>query len=200
MGIARKHLKTIAGVSLVEVMVTIFIAGIAMSGLVIAYTDGIRAWKSAAEKMALYNEGTSALSLMERFVRDATYVSTGTTNGVPSNYMDLKVLVRRGNTDIERGAKFYFYTADATVRWNNLTGTQGIYNIRLLPLSNFRYRPGETPYLEVQRAEFTPMDPIRPDNPTTSGYGLIKIDLLLNDSRGDTLNLTSLVSKRNSPN
>ena len=200
MKISSIKLKSIAGVTLIEVLVTMFIAGIAMSGMVVAYTDGLSYMRQATEKMALYNEGTSTLSMIERFIRTATYVSTGTTLGRPGHRLNTKVLVKNGNDYVEREAQFYYFPFDGSLRWNNLTGREGAFNEKLLPASNFRYRPGETPYLQVQSIDFTPIDVDRPDNSSTEGYSMIKVDLVLNDSRGDTLTLTSIMSKRNSSN
>jgi len=96
-------------------------------------------------------------------------------------------------------AHFYYLTYDKSLRWNNLTGAIGYFNRKLLPMSNFRYENDETPYLEVQEASFTPIDPLRPMNPTTEGYRVVKISLLLNDSRGDTMAVSSVVTRVNRP-
>jgi hypothetical protein len=190
-----KYHKNIIGLSLVELLVTMFIASIAISGMVVAYADCIRQWRRSAEKMVLYNEGSAALSLMARQVRKSLFVTTRTTWGVPGRQMILKVYIPR--IDDTRGCEFYYFPFDNSLRWNDLTGDQGIFNERLLPLSNFRYRPGETPYLQVQNATFTPIDVERPTNPSTDGFGMIKIDITLSSARGDTITMSEVVAKRN---
>jgi len=197
---SRNRFSSRAGVSLVEVMATILIGGIAISGMVVAYCDGLGYWTRASEKMVLYNEGTSVLSLIERFVRQASYINTYTPNRQPSPRMDLRVLVFDGNAIDEKIAQFYYNSSDNTLRWNNITGENGVFGERLLPQFNFRLDAVENPYLEIQKATFTPVDSIPSITPTMDGFASVKIDLMLKDARGDSLSLTSIVSRRNRSN
>jgi hypothetical protein len=193
----RNHFSAIAGVSLVELMVTMLIGGIAISGMVVAYCDGLQLWGRSSEKMVLYSEGTSVLSLIERFVRQSSYINTYTPNHQPSPRMDLRVLVFDGNVIDEKIAQFYYSSSDNTLRWNNITGENGVFGDRLLPQFIFRLAAGEDPYLQIQKATFTPVDSIPSISPSLDGYASIRVDLVLKDARGDTLALTSLVSRRN---
>jgi hypothetical protein len=195
--IAQSRFASRAGATLVEMAATLFIAGIAMSGMVVAYTDGLQHWRKSSEKMVLYSEGATVLSLIERFVRQSDYITTYSAYRVPSHKMDLKVLVYDGNQIVERDAQFYYSSFDNTLRWNNMTGDDGAFNEKLLPQYTFRLERDEKPYLEVQNVTFTPLDTIASTSPSTDGCVLVKIDLLLNDARGDTLALSSMIARRN---
>jgi hypothetical protein len=111
--------------------------------------------------------------------------------------MDLRVLVFDGNVIDEKIAQFYYSSSDNTLRWNNITGENGVFGDRLLPQFIFRLAAGEDPYLQIQKATFTPVDSIPSISPSLDGYASIRVDLVLKDARGDTLALTSLVSRRN---
>ncbi len=198
-GKSRKYLSAVAGVTLVELLATMLIGGIAISGLAVAYGDGLKAWRRASEKMVLYSEGSAALSLMERFVKRASYITTYTNTGVPSRKMDLTLPVKVSNVIFYRAAQFYYFSFDNSLRWNNLTGEFNAFNQKLLPMSNFRYRSGETPYLNIREASFTPVDTLARNSPTSEGCTSVRIILKLTDARGDSLTLSSVVSRRNSP-
>ncbi len=198
-GKSRISLSAIAGVTLVELLATMLIGGIAISGLAVAYGDGLKTWRRASEKMVLYSEGSAALSLIERFVKRSSYITTYTNTGVPSRKMDLTLPVKVSNVIFYRTAQFYYFTFDNSLRWNNLTGEFNAFNQKLLPMSNFRYRSGETPYLTILEASFTPVDTLAQTSPSTEGCTSVRIILKLADARGDSLTMSSVVSRRNSP-
>jgi Tfp pilus assembly protein PilE len=196
----RNRLADTAGTNLVELMATILIASIAVSGMVMAYADGIEKWNRTSDKMVLYNEGTSSLALIERFVRRAEYVNTAGQYMQPSTYLTVMVPIFNGSVMTSREADFYYVIHEKSLRWNDLTGNSGIFNQQLVPISSFYYDRGEKPYLEVQNVTFTPIDPDIPNNSSSDGFNMIKIELVMNDARGDTLTLSSVVTKRNKPN
>jgi hypothetical protein len=196
----RNRFADSTGTNLVELMATVLIASIAVSGMVIAYADGVKQWNKTSDKMVLYNEGTSSLALMERFIRRAEVVTTNGQYMQPANYLTVQVPIFNGVEMTPREADFYYMINDKTLRWNDLTGNAGIFNQKLVPISSFNYRQGEKPYMEVQSATFTPIDVDMPNDASTGGYNMIKIELVMNDSRGDTLTLSSIVTKRNKPN
>jgi Tfp pilus assembly protein PilW len=196
MGMLRL-LKNNSGVNLVELMVAVLIGGMASITLAVAYTDGIDYWKTASEKALLYSEGTQALNLLETGVRKASRIRTRSYGGEPNGWMDLDEVVLR-NGMVETGyTSFYFYSPDASLKWNNMLGDAGYFGLKLIPSVARQTRPGEDPYVSVIKATFTPVDPIPPRNPTTEGYCAVKIELTLVGDRADTMTFTSVVSKRN---
>jgi hypothetical protein len=85
------------------------------------------------------------------------------------------------------------------MRWNDLSGPRGYFNLKLIPTFDWIVAPGEDPFLAVVDLKFTAVDEFRPLSPETNGYGLIKIDMKLKNSQGDSLIVSNLVSKRNNP-
>jgi hypothetical protein len=190
----KKRDSRLCGVSLVELLITMLISSIAISGMTLAYIDGLKYWRRSSEKMILFTEGSAALKTIEIAVSQATHLYFHTNWKVPSNQMNVTVTT---NGDDSKYYEFYYQAFDNTIRYNDLTGYIGKYNIRLLPMYKYRYRQGERPYLNIESITFTPFDPLTPLNPTTDGYTTVKIELMLTDPQADTLILTSVVSKGN---
>jgi len=200
MKICRRQPGLIAGAPLIQMAFTVFIAGIAITGMVVAYSGGMEMWKKSTEQMVLYNEGSSALALIDRFVRRAGFLTVKSYAGHPNSMLELEVPVRTPRNELDyRLVQFYFLGFDKTLRWNDLTGPQGVFNQKLLPMVTYRQQNQEEPYLTVRYVKFTPIDPIRPNDPTTNGYTLVKIDLVLDALRGDSLHLSSVACRRNIP-
>ncbi len=179
------------GVTLVEMAAVMAISAIVFTGVLVAYSDGVRQWLDTSEEFTLYNEGTAALSLMGRFIRQASFISIRGYSGVASARLGLDYPEDIGS------ATFYFVREDGSIRWNDQTEGRNRFNMRLLPAVVFRQGRNEMPYLTVIDATFTPLDDIGFQSPTLIGYSLVRIELILEDSRGDTLYLSSVVSKRN---
>lgn len=188
------------GVTLIELMAVVLISGIAITGLVIAYTDGISYWRSAQSQSILYSEGSQVLLLLEKYVRQATFMETGYYSGHENAFMNLKILHRSSLRKLqEKVVQFYFNPPDNSIRMNDFTNDQARFHQRILPIMSAGHRRDERPYLSVKSVSFRTVDPQRPDNPTQDGYGLVRIDLVLEGALGDTLALSSIVAKRNAP-
>lgn len=179
------------GVTLVEVAAVMAISAIVFTGVLIAYSEGIGFWQDTSEEFALYSEGTAVLSLMGRFIRQASFIRIMGYSGVASARLELDYPEDIGS------ATFYFMREDGSIRWNDQTEGRNRFNMRLLPAVRYRRGRNETPCLTVIDATFTPLDDIGFQSPTLIGYSLVRIELILEDSRGDTLYLSSVVSKRN---
>jgi type II secretory pathway pseudopilin PulG len=186
-----------AGTTLVEVMATVIIASIAVSGLLTAYLDGIRTIKLETETMVMYTEGQAALIFIDRAIRHAHLVTTRQSWRESSHFLYTKGPGKQYTVD---GADFFFHQSDNSLRWNDFTGTQPVFNKPLIPLFEFRQQRNEKPYIKVVDATFTAIDPDRPPNPTTEGFTLIKVNLKLAGPRGDTLEMSSIVARGNSRN
>jgi type II secretory pathway pseudopilin PulG len=191
MRVFRRILISGSGMTLVEVAFVMAISAIVFTGVLIAYTEGVGHWQDTSEEFTLYNEGTAALSLMGRFIRQASFISIKSYSGVASARLELDYPEDIGS------ATFYFVREDGSLRWNDQTEGRNRFNQKLLPAVRYRQGLNETPYLIVRDASFTPLDDIGFQSPTLLGYSLVRIELILEDSRGDTLYLSSVVSKRN---
>jgi hypothetical protein len=177
--------------TLVEVAAVMAISAVVFTGVLIAYSGGIGHWQDTSEELTLYNEGTMALSLMGRFIRNANFIKIKSYSGVASARLDLDYPEDIGS------AAFYFVREDGSLRWNDQTEGRNKFNMKLLPAVKYRQDDDRDPYLTVIDAKFTPLDDIGFQSPTLIGYSLVKIELVLEDSREDTLYLSSVVSKRN---
>lgn len=181
-----------AGFTLVEIAIVLIISSIMIVGMLTAYTDGIRYWKSSTDKIVLYNEGSLVLAKMAIWIRNANFIRIMSFSGLPDAKLDLRY------NNPAWGAEFFFVEGAGELRWNDQTEGRNIFNKRLLPIVRFRGNgPNEEPYLTVASARFTALDDIGTPSPTLLGYSLIKIELVLVSQDYDTLNLSSVVSKRN---
>lgn len=178
--------------TLVEVAAVMAISAVVFTGVLIAYSGGIGHWQDTSEELTLYNEGTLALSLMGRFIRNADFIKIKSYSGVASAKLELGY-----PQEDTWSAVFYFVREDGSLRWNDQTEGRNKFNMKLLPAVKYRQDDDQDPYLTVIDAKFTPLDDIGFQSPTLIGYSLVKIELILGDSRGDTLYLSSVVSKRN---
>jgi len=188
----RKLRYSDRGLTMAEMAVVLAISAIVITGMLVAYVDGIQSWKAESERMVLYNEGSEALALMSRWIRNSSFIRIKSMSGVRDSKLDLSY------NDPSWGASFYFVESANSVRWNDQTEGRNKFNMSLLPTVRFREtRPGELPYLRVKSLKFTSLDDIGQPSPMLKGYSLIKIDLVLQGSNDDTLYLSTVASKRN---
>jgi prepilin-type N-terminal cleavage/methylation domain-containing protein len=193
MNTLRGKLASRSGLTIIEMAVVMTIAAIVMTGLLIAYADGVREWRFTTDRMVLHDEGRTALSLMGRFIRQASFIKIKSYSGLSNASVELKYPEEIGGGS----AKFYFIKDAGVLKWNDQTEGRNKFNMRLLPAVTFRGEPGDPLYMNVKRARFTPLDDVGFSSPTLQGYSLIKIELILEDAREDTLYLSSVISKRN---
>lgn len=187
-----------AGFTLIEAMLTVLIGGIAISGLVAAYVSGINYWRSTAEVAALENEG----NIIVNFIQDKVHTSSGmwvsSVGGIPGAMLDIDYNRRNGQNPWEgKKIQFYYVDQDHSLRMNDLSGTNGIFNLQILPMTPVRHAVDEKPYLSVANCEFVIKDPIAPLNPSEEGYKMIEVNLSLENSRGDTLTFKRAFSSSN---
>jgi len=181
-----------SGMTMVEMGVVLVIAAIVMTGMLSAYTDGIRYWRSASEKSMLYNEGSTALIKISKWIRGSSFIRIKSMSGLPNARLELRY------PSSTSSAEFYFVESDKSLKWNDQTEGRNQFNKTLLP--EVRFRTGgydDEPYLYVKQLRFLPLDDIGQGSPQLVGYSLVKIEMVLEDQKGDTLYLSSVASKRN---
>lgn len=184
--------KSSLGMTIVEMAVVMALSAIVLIGMLVAYTDGITYWRATSGRMLLYNEGTTALSRMTRWMRNSNYIRIRPVHG----RKNAKVIL--GYIDDSWGAEFYYVPSEKSIRWSDQTEGRNLFNMRLLPSIRYRgTRPNEKPYLYVDSLTFTPLDDIGFGSPELVGYSLVRIDLLMESQDEDTLRLSAVVSKRN---
>jgi type II secretory pathway pseudopilin PulG len=188
----RNRTKKAAGLSLVEILIAILISSIAMTGLLVAYTDGVRYVRDSSDMMVMRNEGAIALETISRYIRVCNRAFIKSYGGNRRAKLEL-----RYPPEVTGRAEFFFVDSVHELRWNDSTEDRNKFNMVLLPMMDYRRRPGEDAYIKVRHVEFSALDFIGPINPTTEGYGLIKVELVLENPRGDTLYLSTVTAKRN---
>lgn len=178
--------------TLVEMIVVMVMSAIVFAGMLVTYVNGIGYWKSTSDTMVMFNEGTTALEKMSRWIRNSNFIQIRSMAGEHNARLELRY------NDPAASASFYFIRSSGEVLWNDHTEDRNQFNMRLLPAVSYRGRPrNEEPYLKVKRLEFIPLDDIGPGSPQLLGYSLIRIELVLEDQEGDTLFLSSVAAKGN---
>ncbi|UCC78478.1 MAG: prepilin-type N-terminal cleavage/methylation domain-containing protein [Candidatus Zixiibacteriota bacterium] len=182
-----------SGLSLVEIVVAMAVSAIVFTGMLVTYLEGVEYTRENSNMMTLYGEGKVALEQMGWWIRQAARVRISSYGGVSNARMRLNYNDAWGGGD----AEFYFSRAAKELRWSDRTEGKRKLHMTLLPILNIDAGPYEEPYLKVKDCRFTPLDHIGAPSPYLEGYWLIKVEMVLEDDRGDTLYLSSVYSKRN---
>ncbi len=188
-----KKTKPNAGLTIVEVVSAMAIAAIAFTGMLYTYTEGVRYTRQNSSKMVLYNEGSAALSKMSKAIRLCGRARIKPFGGVSNAKLDMAYAADWGGG----AADFYFNELGENIKWNDRRRGTNKLNMTLLPMLDFNTGHGEEPYLKVKDLTFTDLDHIGTPSPYIRGFSLIRIELVLEDDRGDTLYLSTVSSKRN---
>jgi len=187
-----KRFSNNKGLSLIEIVTALLISSIAFTGLLVAYTDGVRYVRDYSERSVMYSEGTAALETISRFIRVSSRALIKSYGGNRRTKLEL-----RFPSEIGGRTEFYYVDAVHELRWNDSSENRNKFNMVLIPLMDYRRAPGEDAYIKVKHCEFTPMDFMGVTNPLTQGYGLIKTELVLENVYGDTLYMSNVTAKRN---
>ena len=189
------------GTTLVELLVTIFIAGIAMTGLVTAYLSGINYWRSTFEEATITNEAGMVLDYIAGKIRAGSVIHITSNAGYSNSKMDILYFKPNDQNEAEQTTiEFYYLPEDQTLRMNDLSGSHGTFNKRILPMYYTGHNePDNPPYLKVADMSFIQSDPVPPDDPAGEGSSLVTVNLSLVNTRGDTLKMSTTVCKRNAP-
>lgn len=180
--------------TLAEAVIAMAISAIVLTGMLAAYTDGIRYTRENASMMTMQNEGEAALEMMGNYIRKAARVRIRPYGGVSNAQIELDYTdVHYDGGDVD----FIFSKSNKNIKWNNRMGNEARLNMNLVPMLNTQTGPGEEPYLKVMDCRFTPLDHIGAPSPYLRGWGLVKIDLLLEDDQGDSLRMSSVFAKWN---
>jgi len=183
------------GTTLVEVVVVILISSIAIYGLVTVYANGMELVDRGAEQIAMYSEAAAAITIINDAFATADYITTLRPMNQPSPYLYVRGYATDGSGFAVR--EFFLYSQDNSFRWNDLSEDVGRFNQRLIPLFDYSNGPLDQPYITVENLTFTPVDPVAPRNPTTSGFAAIRMDMKLRDANGDSVMVSRVMAKRN---
>lgn len=192
--VVAKYFRKNSGMTLAEMVIAMAISAIVLTGMLVAYTDGVIYTRENASMMTMHDEGKTALDKMGAYIRRAARVRIRPYGGVSNAQIELDYTdVHYDGGDVE----FIFSKSGEKIKWNNRMGNDARLNMTLLPMLNTHTGPQEEPYLKVKDCRFTPLDHIGPPSPYLRGWGLIKVELVLEDDQGDTLYMSSVFAKWN---
>jgi len=178
---------------MIEIVIVMAISAIVFTGMMVTYAEGVRYTRQNSSMMTLYNEGSAVSKKIGGMIREAGRARIFPHGGVSNARLELDY-----NRDWGGGeAEFYFSKASKVLKWSDRRRGATRLHMTILPMMDFETGPYEEPYLKVKDFRFTPLDHIGPPAPYLEGYSLIKIEMVLEDDRGDTLYLSSVHSKRN---
>jgi len=181
------------GLTAVEIVVVMAVSAIVFTGMLVTYAEGVKYTRQNSSMMTLYSEGSAVLRKMGGMIREAGRVRIFPHGGVSNARLELDY-----NRDWGGGeAEFYFSRATNVLKWSDKRRRTRKLHMTLLPMLDIETGPHEEPYLKVKDFRFTPLDHIGSPSPYLEGYSLIKIEMVLEDDRGDTLYLSAVHSKRN---
>ena len=192
-GNSKIKLSNNSGLTLAEIVVVMAISSIVFTGMLVTYVEGVRYMRRNSSMMTLYNEGSAVLEKMQQMIREAGRIRISSYGGTSNAQLELDY------NDIWGGgeAEFYFSRVNQVLRWNDRRRDTRKLHMILLRMLDFETGPYDEPYLKVKDLRFYPLDHIGIPSPYLRGYSLIKIEMVLEDDRGDTLYLSAVSSKRN---
>ena len=193
----RIYMKGDSGLSLAEIVVAMAVSAIVFTGMLVAFTEGVRYTRENSSMLTMHNEGKAALEMMGKNIRQAARVRVRPYEGVENAQIELDYTDEKfEGGDIE----FIFSKSNKKIKWNDRRGGTAKLNMPLLPFLDIDTGPHDEPYLKVKDCRFTPLDHIGPPSPYLKGWAMIKIELTMEDNEGDTLYMSSVHAKRNQLN
>ena len=188
------------GWTLVEVVVAVVISSIIMGGMVLAYTDAIRDWMGASERLEMFEEGMGAMKLIHAHIRSASNIERPRSYGGRSEaFLRMKIPNHNDLSGNEWISEFYHSVADQSVKYNGSSMEKGAWvnGKRILPFYVPDREPGEGQYISVKRLRFSIPEQYRPTDPINPVFGIILVEMTLESTGGDTLYMSSFMAKRN---
>ncbi|MCP4583845.1 MAG: hypothetical protein GY839_19720 [candidate division Zixibacteria bacterium] len=189
--------KINGGHTLVEVAISLLCAAAFFCGLVRVYAYGIEEFNNAASKLQMLNEGTLALRQIGVNIRNASTLYV-IENSDP-NRSRLTVTVPDVDNDNNEYGRIEYYTdtGDHTVRIDDRR--VGINDMRILCLPKRRMNQSggrRFPFM-VTKMNFQYADDDQDIFNNNGAKYMVKIDMALEDSLGNTVNLTTTQTKMN---
>jgi prepilin-type N-terminal cleavage/methylation domain-containing protein len=191
-----------SGMTLVEVVISLIIASILSVSLVMCYVYGIKQFNVVASKYQMLNEGASQLRQIEKNFRLADRVTIFESHDPLRSRASLHVPdIARNGYDLG-DVEYYTNIEDRSLRKNNSKFGINKFHERILPMvakeSDRNDRTTKYPY-KLKKMEFCDGDSLISDYVPRNGVSpyIICINMVLEDSLGNTVALSSTVSRMN---
>lgn len=194
----RRRLRDISGISLIELMAAMIIGAILIWGLVIGYIYGIEIYQKTTAEFQMETEGRTILEKIEEKIRLAERIEINETEDPLRSRLKLHYDNRRYG---EPGyIEFFTNIRDGSLRMNYSRLGINDFNVRLLPITtirrNRRDRFGRYPYkLKKMVFSYGDDDIEGYDHNPFSEKLVVRIDMALEDSLGNSVSLSSTQAK-----
>jgi prepilin-type N-terminal cleavage/methylation domain-containing protein len=195
-----KAIQNKSGVTLVEVMVSLLIVGILTCGLVLAYARGMEQFNKTTARYYMLAEGTAQLRRIESNIRQAFKLSINNSNDPIRSKITAYWGDKDGDGHPDGSIDYYVNSLDRTLRESDhRVGVNKLHRM-ILPITRVmsdRRDPLGTPPYQVSMFKLSDGDDLIPNyHPGVQPYILV-IQLMLTDDLGDTVSLSSTVSRFN---
>lgn len=180
----RKSEKN-SGVTLIELMFVLFISSIVFGALLSIYYYGIVSFRSVSSKHQMLSEGSAILDVIGVAIRTADTVRVDDASDPNRTRLYTRYLGQDPGT-----YEYYYNSRDSVLKMNDLRMGHNDYNVTILPIPprgrNFgnMKKPFNVKTVYFQRAD--------DDGPNA---WTVKVDLVLEDARGDTLALSRTATR-----
>jgi len=191
----QKKLSDHSGHTLVEVMVALICSSIVIFGLAGVYAYGIKEFNAATSRLQMFNEGNLRLRQIESMIRRAGSIYIIENNDPNRTELHLTLPYDSNGGVVE----FFTNRRDQTLRMNDWRIGENHANFRLLPIQIYRNNNQSTarfPY-HVEKMHFQYGDNQVDGYDNNASEYLVRIDLVLQDSLGNTVSLSSTQSRLN---
>jgi hypothetical protein len=191
--------RRIAGVTMVELVVTAFIASIFTVALVSVYVNGLKYYKQSVTLNMMYSDGIALFHQIGRFFRGADVITLMQPD-YENDRITLHIPSQQGNSLTGGDITLYYDSRSQTLRMDDGRADHMEYNVRLLPpVYTAGRRRTQTHAYTVKSVVFEQAHDLIP-NPTLDNYKLVRMRVVLQDPNdGDTLSLQFSAVNRNIP-
>jgi len=191
------RLKISGGHTLVEMAITLICAAAFFGGLAGVYSFGIKRTNEAASKLQMINEGTIVLRQIAESIRNAEIVNV-IENSDPDRSR-LSVFIPDADDDNNTWGFIEYYTdrGDRTVRYDDHRVGESDMRVLCLPKRRMNQSGGMRYPFQVQKMHFQCADEDQNYYNNIGSDYMVKIDMVLEDSLGTTVKLTTTQTKMN---
>jgi hypothetical protein len=172
--------KKYSGVTLIELVFVLFISSIVFGALLSIYYYGIVSFRSVSSKYQMLSEGSAILDVIGASIRTADTVRVYEASDPNRTRLSTKYSGQEPGT-----YEYYYNPRDSVLKMNDLRMGHNDYNVTILPIPPIGRTFGtmKKPF-NVKKVYFQRTDDDGPNAWT------VKVDLVLEDGRGDTLALS----------
>lgn len=188
-----------AGINLVEVIVTVFIASFFAVALVSIYEYGVQIYKQSVTLNMMYSDSIELFHRIGKYFRTADMITLLDPSG-ENNRIVLHISSPGGSSLQGGDITLYYDSRSRTLRMDDGRPDSAQFNVRLLPpIYTSGRRRTQTYAYNVKYVVFEEARDLIP-NPTLDNYKLVRMRMVLEDPNdGDTLSLQFSAVNRNIP-